>query len=97
MKRLCFTVLMCTLATVGFVAQEPSRTEAASTAAVATKGQMLMSANGSRLGEVHRVTADGSPQIIIDGKLVTVPASTLSTVNGHLTTSLSKSEVLALP
>lgn len=58
---------------------------------------MLVSANGARLGTVNRVAADGSPQIIIDGKLVTVPAATLSTVNGKLTTSLSKSEVLALP
>jgi hypothetical protein len=34
--------------------------------------------------------------MIIDGKLVTVPASTLSSVDGKLTTSLSKSQVLAL-
>ena len=97
MKRLCFIVLMCAFATVAFVVQGSSRAEAATTAAVAAKGQMLMSSNGARLGEVNRVTADGSPQIIIDGKLVTVPASTLSTVNGHLTTSLTKSQVLALP
>ncbi len=58
---------------------------------------MLVSANGARLGTVNRLAADGSPQIIIDGKLVTVPLATLSTVNGKLTTSLSKSEVLALP
>jgi hypothetical protein len=55
-----------------------------------------VSSNGSRLGAVYRVGADGSAQIIIDGKLVTIPASTLSNVDGKLTTSLSKSEVLAL-
>jgi hypothetical protein len=87
---------MCVFA-MAFVAQEPSTTEAASTAAVAVKGQMLIGANGARLGTVSRVTADGSAQILIDGKMVTVPASTLSMVGGKLTTSLSKSEVLALP
>lgn len=97
MKRSWFIALMCAFATVTLVAQQPSTTRAETTAAVAAKGQMLVSANGARLGTVSRVAADGSPQIIIDGKLVTVPAATLSTVNGKLTTSLSKSEVLALP
>jgi hypothetical protein len=66
------------------------------TAAVAEKGKMLVSSNGARLGSVYRVGPDGGAQIIIDGKLVTVPASTLSNVDGKLTTSLSKSEILAL-
>jgi hypothetical protein len=57
---------------------------------------MLISANGTRLGQVYRVGADGSAQIIIDGKMVTVPAATLSMSTGKLTTSLTKSEVLAL-
>lgn len=60
------------------------------------KGTMLISANGSRLAQVYRIGADGSAQIIIDGKLVTVPAATLSISGGKLTTSLTKSEVLAL-
>ena len=96
MKRSWFLVLMCAFATVTLVAQEPSTTRAETTAAVAAKGR-LVSANGARLGTVNRLAADGSPQIIIDGKLVTVPVATLSTVDGKLTTSLSKSEVLALP
>jgi len=57
---------------------------------------MLVTANGARLAPVYRVGADGSAQIILDGKMVTVPASTLSSVDGKLTTSLTKSEVLAL-
>jgi hypothetical protein len=69
---------------------------AAAPAVSAVKGSMLISANGSRLAQVYRVGADGSAQIIIDGKLVTVPASTLSVSGGKLTTSLTKSEVLAL-
>jgi hypothetical protein len=71
-------------------------TSAESAAPVAEKGKMLVAANGARLGAVYRVGADGAAQIIIDGKMVTVPANTLSNANGKLTTSLSKSEVLAL-
>lgn len=68
----------------------------AATAAVAEKGKMLTAANGARLGAVYRVGPDGAAQIIIDGKLVTVPANTISVANGKLVTSLTKSEVLAL-
>lgn len=64
--------------------------------AVATEGKMLVASNGARLGAVYRVTDDGSAQVIIDGKMVTVPASTLSVVDGKLTTTLSKSDVRKL-
>jgi hypothetical protein len=57
---------------------------------------MLLAANGARLAPVYRVGADGAAQIIIEGKMVTVPANTLSMAGGKLTTSLTKSEVLAL-
>jgi len=76
-------------------AQGPSEAAPAS-ASVAEKGKMLMAANGARLGAVYRVGPDGGAQIIIDGKMVNVPANTLTVANGKLTTSLTKSEVLAL-
>jgi hypothetical protein len=81
---------------VSAAAQGTSSSDAATAAPVAAKGKMLVAANGARLGTVYRVGADGSAQLIIDGKMVTVPASTLSITDGKLTTSLTKSEVLAL-
>jgi hypothetical protein len=66
-------------------------------AAVATEGKMVIASNGARLGAVKRVTEDGSAQVIIEGKMVTIPASTLSVADGKLTTSLSKAEVRQLP
>jgi hypothetical protein len=74
----------------------PVAAQEAASSSVAEKGKMLVAANGARLGAVYRVGPDGSAQIIIDGKMVAVPANTLSNVNGKLTTSLTKSEVLAL-
>jgi hypothetical protein len=64
--------------------------------ALAAKGKALVTVDGARLGQVYRVGSDGAVQMIIGGKLVTVPASTLSSVDGRLVTSLHKSEVLAL-
>lgn len=93
MRTSWLVALTCALATFTATAQNAS---SAATAAVAEKGKMLISSNGSRLGTIYRVGPDGSAEIIIDGKLVSVPASTLSNVDGKLTTSLSKSEILAL-
>jgi hypothetical protein len=56
-------------------------------------GKMLYSSTGNRIASVYRVTSDGNPQVILDGRLVTVPASTLSEVDGKLTTSLSKRDL----
>ncbi len=72
-------------------------TAATAPAPVASKGEMLLAAGGARLAPVYRVTADGSAQIIFDGRLVTIPANTLSSADGKLTTSLSKRDVIALP
>lgn len=58
-------------------------------------GQMLYSAAGYRVAPIYRVNADGNPQVILNGKLVTVPASTVSNVAGKVTTSLTKKEIAA--
>lgn len=60
------------------------------TTVVAVEGKMLVDANGARLAPVNRVLADGSAQILFNGRVVVVPASTLTVVNGKLTTSMTK-------
>jgi hypothetical protein len=62
--------------------------------AVAVKGKMLYGAGGSRLGRISSVKEDGSAQIIIDGRLVTVPAATISVADSKLVTTLSKNDVI---
>ncbi len=90
MKAPWIPVLACALISFSAVAADQTSSVAPA------KGQMLLAANGSRLGPVYRVSADGAVQMIIGGKMVTVPASTLSSVDGRLTTSLSKNEVMSL-
>lgn len=68
----------------------------ASAPVAAAKGKMLFAANGGRLGSIYRVGDDGSVQLILDGKMKTVPGNTLSMADGKLTTSLSKAEVISL-
>ena len=95
MKSFVVFVSVIAAATAFSVAQAQSSSVGA-TAVVASKGKMLVAANGARLGSVYRVAADGSPQIIIDGRMVTIPANTLTEDNGRLVTSLSKNEVADL-
>jgi hypothetical protein len=71
---------------------------AAAAAPVATKGKMLFDSTGARLAPVYRVDSDGSAEIVFEGRMVTVPGTTLSlTSDGKLTTSLKKVDVIALP
>ncbi len=56
------------------------------------RGAMLYSSDGHRVANINSVVA-GNAEIIFDGRIITVPSSTLSVVNGKLTTSLSKNEI----
>lgn len=65
-----------------------------STAQVEIKrNAMLYNSEGKRLARVYDITRDGDPQVILNSKLYTIPASTLSIVNDKLTTSLSKRDI----
>jgi hypothetical protein len=64
---------------------------------IASEGQMLLDANGARLAPVYAVDDNGAVEIVFDGRVVTVPASTLSIVNGKLMTSLKKPDIADLP
>jgi hypothetical protein len=86
MKKSWIAVVMMGLVSLSAAAQEGG-------SAAVTKGKMLYASAGERLGAVYRVAADGSAQLIVDGKMITVPASTISVVDGKLTTSMSKSDV----
>jgi hypothetical protein len=85
-KKSWIVALLCAFVALPLAAQS----------VVAEKGKLLTAANGARLGVVSRVAPDGSAQVIIDGRMVTVPVNTLSVADGKLTTNLTKSQVLAL-
>lgn len=93
MNKLFALALLAAMSTT-VVAQEAVATSAAP-AVKPVKGKMLYAANGGRLGSIYRVNGDGSVQLILDGAMRTIPGTTLSLVDGKLTTSLSKSDVIS--
>lgn len=93
MKNSWFPVVVCALM---FTASGLATAKDDAASEAAAKGKLLVASDGARLGTVYRVGSDGAVQMIIGGKMITVPASTLSSVDGRLVTSLSKNEVLAL-
>lgn len=87
-------VPLALLATVTFFAAAPTMLQAQTAAVAITAGKTLYGPNGGRIASVYRVAADGRVQIILDGKLINVPAATLSQAGGKVTTSLTKADLL---
>lgn len=83
MKKFITILALSTLATA--VTLSPITAQAAETSVVA--GKTLYSANGKRLGAIYRVKADGTVQVIRDGKMISYPASTVSVAEGKVVTN----------
>lgn len=102
MNKFALTAVLAALALAPAAqAAESSQTVRAATAEAAapvavTAGKMIYGANGQRIAAAYRVTADGTVQVILNGKLINIPASTLSEVNGKIATSLTKAELSKL-
>lgn len=56
-------------------------------------GRMIYGANGQRIASAYRVTENGTVQVILNSKLVSIPADTLSEVDGKVLTTLSKTDL----
>ena len=92
--KIAFAALILATVATPVIAADAVQT-APTSAVTAQKGKMLVSADGARLATIYRVTANGV-QVIVDGRMITVPSDTVSAVDGKFQTSLSKSQVLAL-
>lgn len=68
-------------------------TEEAAAPVDLSAGKMLYAANGTRIAPIYRVAADGNPQVILNGRLITVPANSLTDAQGKITTSLTKKDL----
>jgi len=105
MKRLFtiaapFSVAAMALTSHGALAQDGANAATAMTAsdvvsAADHKGRMLYDADGKRLGAVYGAAQDGSARVIMSGRMILVPASTLA-VNGDnkLATSMSRRDLM---
>ncbi len=57
-------------------------------------GKLLYDAEGKKLAPIYKLDPNGSPQILLDGKAITVPMSSLTEVDGKFTTKLTKRELM---
>jgi hypothetical protein len=75
-----------------FVAALAAAPLAAQTGAVVA-GKPIFTSDGKRIGVIYRVTSDGAAQLILNSKLVTIPAASISAPDGKYQTSLTKKEL----
>lgn len=96
MKMRSFLIAVCGVALIPGAAlahDAPSANSSNASAVVPRIGQMIYWSKGA-LAPVYRMAPDGSPQIIIDGKMVTVPPTTITENNGKVETSLSRRDLM---
>ena len=97
MNKITPIALLATVATLAVVpaavlaaeANQQVREGAATAVAgpAVSVGRSLYTTEGKRIAQIYRVTANGDVQVIVNSKLFTVAAASLSDVNGKLTTS----------
>lgn len=101
-NAILFAALAITAAQPAFAAAEdqaPATTTTSTAAAapsLAIKRGQILYASGHVVAPVYRLTAAGEPQVMVDERLVTVPAATLSLSGTKLATSLSVPELRRL-
>ena len=88
-----FVVAAAALLSVAIVSSAVAAQEAAAAGLAVTPGKMIYISTGQSLAPVYRVTGAGDAQIILNGRLVTIPAASLSDVSGKLTTSLARKDI----
>jgi hypothetical protein len=79
---------VCALGVSAAVAAEPSAL------AKVLVGKLLYDADGKKLAPIYKLDANGVPQILLDGKVITVPMSTLTEVDGKFTTKMTKRDLM---
>jgi hypothetical protein len=77
-----FVTILALAAVASAITLSPVTVQAAEAAVVA--GKTLYAANGKRIGAIYRVKADGTVQVIRNGKMVSYPASSVSVAEGKI-------------
>lgn len=91
-----FALILAAAALASATAAFAADTVAVESAAAATPvvGKMLYSTGGKKLAPVYKLDASSAPQILLEGKLVTVPVATLTQVEDRVETSLTKKDLM---
>ncbi len=65
--------------------------------AKAMVGKLLYDADGKKLTAIYKLDAKGSPQILLEGKMVTVPLATLKKEDDKFVTSMTRKDLMTQP
>lgn len=97
MRKAYFAAIAASAAFAAFttVTAPPAHAQAVAATTGVEVGRAIYSSDGKKLGSVYKVTKDGAPQVIISGKLITVPASSVSVSDNRVVTSLTRKDVLS--
>lgn len=86
---------IASLLAVALVAAMPTVAVAQDAPVAAAQPGKMVYANGQRLGAVYRVKPDGSPQVMVAGKLVTVPVASITVGDdGKVMSTMSKAAIM---
>ena len=94
MMKISYVVaILASVATAPAFAQAPADSAAAAASApTVSRGALIFSAEGRRIGRVDRVRGS-DVSVIYNGKFVSIPTSSLSAGERGLTTSLTQAEL----
>ncbi len=67
--------------------------QAQTTARVVHVGEIVRTPTGARVGAVDRINDDGSLRVIHDDQFITLPANSITSQDGKVTTSLAAKEI----
>jgi hypothetical protein len=94
MKTFGLVVALSALLPVTALVGATTAVAAESALAKALVGKLLYDIDGKKLAPIYKIDANGAPQILLDGKAVTVPMSSLTEVDGKFTTKMSKRDLM---
>ena len=94
MKKFGLIVALSALLPVTALVSAGSAVAAESALSKALVGKLLYDVDGKKLAPIYKLDEKGVPQILLDGKVITVPMSTLTEVDGKFTTKLTKRDLV---
>lgn len=94
MKKFGLIVALSALLPVTALVGATTAVAEESALAKALVGKLLYDIDGKKLAPIYKIDGSGAPQILLDGRAVTVPMSSLTEVDGKFTTKLTKRDLM---
>lgn len=94
MKKFGLVLTLATLLPVSALVSANTAFAADDALSKAMVGKLLYDADGKKLAAIYKLDAKGSPQILLEGKMVTVPLATLKKDDDKFATTLTRKDLM---